>query len=347
MLDAEIPSNTLGSNKEKFMRKEHVEFLVCPKCRNDLRLSVITTMEDNSVESGQLSCMQCKANYPIIRHVPRFVTLENYASSFGFEWIAHAKTQYDSYSGAKISENRFFNETQWPRNMTGQLILEVGSGSGRFTEQAISTNAMVISMDYSCAVEANYASNGKRDNCLIVQGDIYNMPFRRESFNKLFCFGVLQHTPDVQKAFLLLPSFLKHGGEMAIDVYRKPVGIKWLVSTKYWFRPITKRIRPSWLYSITGKYIKLMWPLSKLINKLPLGRNINFALLIADYRGVYDLNEDLLREWAILDTFDMLSPAYDTPQSLETVRHWFKQAELAHIDVHYGYNGIEGRGKKI
>jgi ubiquinone/menaquinone biosynthesis C-methylase UbiE/uncharacterized protein YbaR (Trm112 family) len=328
------------------MRTDHVRFLVCPECKSDLHLSEIKAIKDDFVEFGQLSCDQCGSEYPIIRHIPRFVPLENYASSFGFEWGAHAKTQYDSYSGAKVSEKRFFEETLWPRDLTGQMILEVGSGSGRFTEQAISTNGMIVSMDYSCAVEANYASNGKRDNCLIVQGDLYHMPFREESFDKLFCFGVLQHTPDVQKAFLVLPSFLKRGGEIAIDLYRKPTGIRQLMSTKYWFRPITKRMHPPLLYSITSRYIKLMWPLSKFINKLPFGKQINWALLVADYRGIYDLNEDILREWAILDTFDMLSPAYDIPQSLETVRLWFEQAKLTQVDVRYGFNGIEGRGKK-
>ena len=57
------------------------------------------------------------------------------------------------------------------------MILEVGSGSGRFTEQAAKTGATIISCDYSYAVEANFASNGKNDNVLIVQADLYHMPF--------------------------------------------------------------------------------------------------------------------------------------------------------------------------
>lgn len=62
--------------------------------------------------------------------------------------------------------------------------------------------------------------------------------------------------------------------------------------------------------------------------------------------GVFDLKEDILKEWAILDTFDMLSPTYDKPQTIETVKQWFNDADLSNIDVHYGYNGIEGRGKR-
>src|SRR5439155_25559775 len=145
------------------------------------------------VETGTLRCTACRQEYPILRFIPRFVPLENYASSFGFEWIKHARTQYDSASGASVSETRFFNETKWPRQMPGEAILEVGSGSGRFTEQAASTGAMVVSLDYSYAVEANYASNGARDNVLIVQGNLYQMPFRKSFFDRLLCIGVLQH----------------------------------------------------------------------------------------------------------------------------------------------------------
>lgn len=336
----------LGDLGDSQMKIDHVKFLVCPECKSSLDLLERKITEGTSIESGQLRCSKCELDYPIIRYIPRFVPLENYASGFGLEWTKHARTQYDSYSGENVSEKRFFGETKWSRDLPGQFILEVGSGSGRFTEQAASTNAMVISMDYSYAVEANYASNGGRDNVLIVQADIYNMPFHENFFNKLFCFGVLQCTPDVRKSFLILPRYLRSGGDIAIDVYRKYPWYKHILITKYWVRPISKRINPRLLYKITSSYVKFMWPISKLIHRIPYGRIINWALLVADYRDVYDLKEDILKEWAILDTFDMLSPVYDQPQTIDAVRQWFGDAHLINIDVHYGYNGIEGRGAK-
>jgi len=69
-------------------------------------------------------------------------------------------------------------------------------------------------------------------------------------------------------------------------------------------------------------------------------------LLIADYRGRFNLSEKMLKEWAILDTFDGLSPVYDNPQTLETVQQWFREAGLQQCEVHEGFNGIEGRGFK-
>jgi hypothetical protein len=53
----------------------------------------------------------------------------------------------------------------------------------------------------------------------------------------------------------------------------------------------------------------------------------------------------LNKQWAILDTFDMYSPLYDFPQSIEEVKKWFEDAGFLDIDVTYGSNGIIGRGR--
>ena len=63
-----------------------------------------------------------------------------------------------------------------------------------------------------------------------------------------------------------------------------------------------------------------MWPLSKAIRKIPrVGYSINWRLLVADY-SFAGLNGEVLKEWAYLDTFDMLSPRYDSPQTATTIR---------------------------
>lgn len=327
------------------MKEEHLKYLVCPVCRQNLILSEVQKESNDSIEAGILKCSKCSKRYNVIHHIPRFVSMDNYAKGFGLEWTKHARTQYDSYSGVSVSETRFFNETKWPRKLDGQIILEVGCGSGRFTEQAASTAAMVVSMDLSYAVEANYASNGSKSNVLIVQGNIYEMPFKENFFDKLLCIGVLQHTPDPEKSFMTLPPYLKSGGSLVIDVYRKHGGLKGFTETKYWIRPTTRNIEPEKLYKFCKRYIEFMWPVAKFLHKDPyLGRRLIWRLLVADYRGVYNVSENILKEWAILDTFDMLSPAYDYPQTIETVREWFKKANMVNVDVHYGYNGIEGRG---
>src|SRR5450432_3744539 len=194
------------------MNLEHLRLLACPACHGDLSCaSGDADSRDGAIIEGRLTCASCRQEHPVIAGVPRFVPRENYASGFGLEWTKHARTQYDSYSGIPASEQRFFSQTGWPRDMHGELILEVGSGSGRFTEQAAKTGATVVSLDFSYAVDANFASNGARRNVLIVQADVFSMPFRSGTFDRLFCFGMLQHTPSPRRAFQALPRVLKSG----------------------------------------------------------------------------------------------------------------------------------------
>lgn len=325
------------------MRESDVHYLLCPRCRGNLDLTTIAQREGEHIETAELTCRACSSTYPVVRFIPRFVPDDNYAANFGLEWSLHARTQYDSYSGRNVSEERFFNETRWPRDLTGQVILEVGSGSGRFTEQAARTGAFVVSMDYSYAVEANYQSNGRKPNVLIVQGDIYQMPFRPRSFDKLLCIGVLQHTPDVRRSFFCLPPMLRPGGELVIDVYKR--SFKAMLQTKYLVRGLTRNMNPERLYRLTSWWIDTMWPLASQIRRLPrVGMSINWRLMIADHSN-YGVTGQTLKEWAYLDTFDMLSPRYDSPQTLETVQQWFVEAQMTDIRVHDGYNGIEGHGR--
>jgi len=329
------------------MKEIHLQLFACPECQAEIILAAGEKEPDGRIREGVLQCVGCQQRYEVKNYIPRFVPQENYCQGFGLEWRRHARTQYDSYSGVNHSETRFFQETKWPKNLTGETILEVGCGSGRFTEQAAKTGAMVVSVDLSEAVEANYALNGHKPNVMIAQADIYKLPFKRHFFDRSFCFGVLQHTPDVRQSFLSLPPYLKPGASLVVDVYKKYSLLKRLMVTKYWVRPFTTKIDPVSLYHWCERYIQFMWPLTKQLNKIPkIGRHINWSLFIADFSNNYPLTNEVAKEWALLDTFDRLSPAYDFPQTSKTLQEWFEEAKFQNIEVQHGYNGIEGRGLK-
>jgi SAM-dependent methyltransferase len=259
------------------------------------------------------------------------------------EWTKHARTQYDSYSGIPASEQRFFGQTNWPRDLTGEVILEIGSGSGRFTEQAAGTGATVVSLDYSYAVDANFASNGARSNVLIVQADVFAMPFRPKSFDRLFCFGMLQHTPSPSRAFAALPPFLKQGGSLCADIYKVSFW-RTIAQTKYWVRPFTRRMNPDRLYAWVRRWVDFMWPLANIIRRLPKGYAINWRLLVADY-SFLGLQGRMLKEWSYLDTFDMLAPRYDRPATREAFREWAVKADLTDVDAYYSPHGVVLRAR--
>jgi SAM-dependent methyltransferase len=314
------------------VREEHLRYLCCPACRGTLALEQAEYGSDNRVEAGDLRCHGCGARYSVVRYVPRFVSGQNYADGFGLEWNIHRRTQYDRTSGIDLSERRFYEETNWPTRLENEVVVEAGSGSGRFTEVVLRTGATVLSLDYSSAVDANYASNGDHENLLLVQGDLFNMPFPRGLADRLFCFGVLQHTPDPPLGFESLTQYVRPGGAIVADIYAKTF-VKYALATKYWVRPVTRRIPPAALYRLTARYVDLMWPLARQIRRIPrFGRSLNWRLLIGDYSDVTH-DDEVLKEWARLDTFDMLSPRYDKPASFRTVQRWCSEVGLASAEV--------------
>jgi SAM-dependent methyltransferase len=328
------------------MNSKYLHLLRCPKVNAPLVLHN-EILVGGRIKEGTLREPISGNEYPIVNYIPRFVPIENYAAGFGFQWNKHKRTQYDDTSHFNNSKDRFVKETKWNTDLRGEFILEAGSGSGRFTAEALKTGAVIVSFDYSSAVEANYLSNGQNENLLIVQASIFEMPFPQSFFDKIFCFGVLQHTPDPEKAFKNLPLYLKSGGQLASDVYVKNL-TKWILQPKYWVRPFTKGKDPEKLYCRIVKYVNFMWPLARIISKIPvIGPTINWKLILPDYsRELPNADDKTLKEWTYLDAMDMLSPMYDLPQTLKTFRRWHQEAGLAEIDVHYGFNGIEGRGKK-
>lgn len=204
----------------------------------------------------------------------------------------------------------------------------------------------MISFDYSNAIDASAISNAPSKNLLLLQASIYELPLRDESVDKCFCFGVLQHTPDAKGAIFALVERLKKGGEFVCDHY--PFNKNTPFNTKYWVRPLTKRLPHKLLYNFGKRYIDFMWPIFKLNRKFfsPQRANrINWRLLIPDYTSA-GLEEDKLKEWAYLDFFDMLSPAFDKPILMQTLYQYLHDAGLKDIRVNPGYNGWEGRGKR-
>jgi SAM-dependent methyltransferase len=314
------------------MLPEPFPFYVCPTCRAPLSF-------DGAADrlSGTLSCAAGHA-FPVSGGLPRFVTDAGYSGSFGFQWQRHSKDQVDSASGSLISRDRVFKGTGWPEDMTGQTILEAGCGSGRFTEVLLSTGATVFSFDYSEAADVTYQNCADR-GAHVCQASIYDMPFPNASFDRVFCYGVIQHTPDVHASFQRLVAMVKPGGHLAVDVYDSR---KWLFNARYRVRWYTKHMDKQRLHRLCQRlvpaYMKLMPPLHPW-NQL--------LVPLKDYRGVLPgLTLQQQIDWSILDTFDMLSPAFDLPQSLRTMQRWCDEAGLVDVTVRRGGNGIEVSARK-
>jgi len=182
------------------MKLSALPWLQCPACRGSEPFEVkVEAEEGGEVRAGRLHCPGCGSVFPVFDFIPRFVPSDNYAQNFGFQWNLFRATQLDSASGTTISRDRFLRQSGWDV-LTGAAVLDAGCGAGRFAEIALSLGAEVFAFDYSGAVDACWKNLGPHPRLHVFQADIYAIPFREGCFDCAYSFGVLQHTPDPERA---------------------------------------------------------------------------------------------------------------------------------------------------
>ncbi|MBV9469466.1 MAG: methyltransferase domain-containing protein [Abitibacteriaceae bacterium] len=314
------------------MRAKLLEILACPRCKGEV--SCIIKEEDaaGEITTGSLHCASCKRDYPIEKGIPRFVPNDDYAFSFGLQWNRFRKEQLDSFNGTRLSADRLYSETGWNKEwLQGKWILDAGCGAGRFLDVVSQTDCDVVGIDLSNAVDAAQDSLTGRKNVHLVQASIYQLPFRPGVFDGCYCIGVIQHTPNPRKTLQCLPPTLKEGGRLAVTIYERK---RWTpLYSKYLVRPITKRLDKQMLLRALQLLMPILFPLTEILFRLPyLGSLFAFALPIDNAVHEPQLSSLPLRyRSAIMNTFDMLAPEYDMPQTERSTRKTLATADIVEI----------------
>lgn len=331
------------------MRRTDVALYRCPKCQGGLKLEE-GTGQIEPVEAGALLCEACGERYPVQNGIPRFVPDRNYANSFGLEWQSYPKTQLDHH-WQEMYRERFFQTTAFPEDLTGQTVLEAGCGAGAFTGIILSTGARLFSSDLSAAIDVCQGNHGNSrwGNMLsVAQADLHKLPFASGAFDKVVCLGVIQHCPDPEQAFHALCRCLKPGGEIVIDCYQKePLRTaSWQHLIKHALRVVTKRMPDRLLLPSVRAVIGGLYEVKAAINAIPfVGHRLHRVIAIGELKR-RDWTPQQMKEIKSMNVFDMLSPRYDNPQSLETVRGWVAQEGLQLIKCEIGHNGVNAKARK-
>lgn len=282
---------------------------------------------------------------PCNQGVLQFREDSGYNYSFELQWKQFQLNQYDAKNATTLYRDRYVRMTGWPtEGLEGEVILEAGCGAGAFTCHLVATGADLVSIDYSGAVEVS-AEHNKSPRAVFVQADIMDLPFRAGSFDRVFCHGVLQHTPDPASAFRALDRCLRPGGLISIDVYAKDGRIE-TYKAKYLWRPLTTKISPERLMDFLRIFIPIWLPVDTLIKRIPyFGRYFGAIIPCMNY-SYTNLSQEQKREWAIMNTFDALAPTYDKPASVDEVRQWFDRAHYRDVVVRNLDGIVHGTGTK-
>jgi SAM-dependent methyltransferase len=108
--------------------------------------------------------------------------------------------------------------------MRDSRILELGSGTGRFSQVLADNCQELVSVELSQAIYNNRAKD--RDNVRLIKENLAKLEFVHE-FDLVLCMGVLQHTSNPHRCLLRLFDYVKEDGIVAFNVYAKKPKRNW------------------------------------------------------------------------------------------------------------------------
>jgi hypothetical protein len=110
-------------------------------------------------------------------------------------------------------------------------------------------------------------------------------------------------------------------------VYRKRL----IPQPSYWLRRLTRGLPEPRATRFIEWYVPKALLVSGALGKIPkVGPALRRLVPVADYRDRLPLSEDQFREWALMDTHDMLITRYTFPQRWRDLQRWMADLENVH-----------------
>jgi ubiquinone/menaquinone biosynthesis C-methylase UbiE len=148
---------------------------------------------------------------------------------------------------ALVDESRTLLEARLPAEFLATAVagargLDVGCGSGRYTIALATVGAgEVVGVDFRrrSFAAADELARQRALPVTFVEADVLALPFEDESFDFVFCNGVLHHSESIERGLAELARVLKPGGRGFLYLYGAG-GIFW--ETRRALRPVFERI---------------------------------------------------------------------------------------------------------
>ncbi len=130
------------------------------------------------------------------------------------------------------------------KQFNGKRVLEIGVGLGADHQQLAQAGADMFGVDLTKRALYNTTARFKAMglNTRLTNVDAENQPFKSDSFDAVYSWGVLHVTPDTPKAIDEVHRILKPGGTAKIMIYQTYSMIGYML----WVRYALMRFKP-WL----------------------------------------------------------------------------------------------------
>jgi SAM-dependent methyltransferase len=243
------------------------------------------------------------------------------AQSFGFQWHARASGAFETdtlYGLTKEQElSAFFNAYGiGPSDLKGKMFLDAGCGDGTLLELISGYGAEIVGMDINTSITIAYRRCRLLPDVVILQGDVFRPCFQPESFDFVWCEGVVVHTPDPEKAFRSLRQLVKPGGRLYLWVY------------------------PSERLSIYQRIRDVLLKPYLLPRRALVA--LCYLLGVATLPAFRITGRKRSLRTIAFDFFDNLSPRYQWRYKEEEIRRWFSEVPFVDLRV-TGRIGMSGR----
>jgi len=133
------------------------------------------------------------------------------------------KFSYEEKREFRYSLQDYMHATFGFDGFVGKLILDLGCGAGIDSAEFARNGASVVSVDFTrIAVEST--RNLLKEAGLpgrVRQADATSLPFKNDTFDCVYSFGVLHHIPDIEKAISEIKRVLKPGGQIMVMLYHE------------------------------------------------------------------------------------------------------------------------------
>jgi len=311
-----------------------LELLRCPSCHQEL--------SEEPACSSTLKCV-CGRTYPVIDAVPRL--LENaepeptsdlaavksnsrkqndfdyIRQSFSKEWGVFDYDADKTWGWTLDERKRIFlaDVGRTAAELEGKLLLDAGCGNGTLTAALAVFGMDIVGMDLNDRLgDANLNKDrktGERSGRIhFVQGNLFNPPLKHDSFDLIYCSGVIHHTPSSKGTFKSLVPLVKRGGRLYVWVYGK--------------RSIPVRV-----LGTSGRQLKRFISLGSLLTVCKaVAPFYKVATEALNALGIAEFRKRKARE-ITLDIFDSWAPKYNYWHKEEEVQSWFREMGFENITI--------------